>query len=100
MNVDVTNTAPHQLMPIYEAEDLLIVGGGCGWQLTQQAQHFRSVRQIAARELTDHHRMSHDLAGLEELGEVRIGMAQVFDPDGCIYQNQRPRLLRRGGAST
>jgi hypothetical protein len=53
-------------------------------KLGQRSQNGLAVREMPARELSNHERMGPDIALLEKLNERRISLAQVIDPDGSV----------------
>ncbi len=73
-----------------------MIGNRHKGQGAHEVEHFSAPREIAARKLADHERVSPNCAVFEQLRESGVPLAQVVDPDGGIDQQ---RSARGRGAS-
>ena len=59
-------------------------GGG---ECPQQRKYFRSVLDIAARQLPNHEEVANHFAGAEQRLQFGMSAPEVLDPERCVDEN-------------
>src|SRR4051794_39148731 len=88
MDVDPSDAAGGNVVPVDELEGLVVVRGLRSRQLAQQSEDLGSVLQTSESELADDERVHHDVPAVEQGFQPRIAAAQVLDPDGSVDEVQ------------
>lgn len=87
MDIDISDTAPHQLMSLNKKERLIIICNQDPWQSSKERQYFFPVSQVATSQFTNHHGVDEHLVPIQQRGQFSIFGTQVANPNGGIDQN-------------
>src|SRR6476646_7548851 len=102
MQIDPAEPLPHQPMPIYELQHLVVTNDGGGRALLEEREHVRAARHLPAGAFPLDERMPQYQALGEPRGQAGIASAAVIDPDRGIDQDHRRARRdrrRRGGVA-
>ena len=80
MDVNVAEPLSHQIVLLYELEDLLVLCPGCQGKKLQEYEDFMHVLEIAASKLANNERMAHHFPIAEESFEVRVPVPKMANP--------------------
>jgi hypothetical protein len=81
MNVDVTDAASHELMPVDKVQSLVLRRNRSRWKVAQQGENLLSVLEAAAGKFADHEWVHQDLFGIQRRDKPWFRSAKVVDPD-------------------
>jgi hypothetical protein len=96
VGIDITDSAPKQVLGFDQGHHLGLCGDSCLWEVAQKAEDFAATRELAERELADHPWVSQHLGFLEEHGELRISDPEVVDPDRGVNEDHEDFVRRLG----
>lgn len=90
VEVDITDSAPHQPVALYKIQHIRI---GCGWEdwkrTQQHRENFFAVGEIAASDFAYNERMHKHLFGIKQALHRFVSPPQIFGPYGGINQDHR-----------
>ena len=99
MHVDVADAFSVKAVTLDESENLLAISHHGGGQILKQFQDRRAIREASASDLSEYKGMHDDDTALEQIGELRIALAKVIDPDRRVDQDQDEVSWRLRGAA-
>ncbi len=80
MDVDVAKTFSHQMVQLYELEDLFVSCQSCLGKQLQEGEDSAPILHITTGELANNILVTHHLSVIQQLFEVRVILSQVTYP--------------------
>jgi hypothetical protein len=81
MNVNISETFPHQAVILNELEGLFLIRLDCTWQFVQQREYGRSVLEIAAGKFAHDKGVTEDFSRFQQRVKANGAGSEMLYPD-------------------